>query len=567
VAASIDSVRRSPYDVAVSRSEIDYAVRWAILVMALTCVPYAVVWYLEPRNAVFPWILFNSDDQGVYYAWVRQAHDGHLLFRNLFTSDPQRGIYLHVYFLALGWLARVPWLGVAGACHVGRVVFGIVTLVLVYRLGAVFTSDVFTRQCIFWTTAMSAGVGWLFWSNHITQFEPVDVWQPEAFTFPSLYTNGLFCVSMALMLGIVLCLLLAEEHDPGWRWALGAGGCGLLLGNIHTYDLIHLAAAWGSYLVVPAVVERRLPLRALGHAVVAALVAAPAVLHMYWFFRTEPTFAARVETETLTPLLRLYLLGYGALIPLAICGAYLLFRRSFSGADGKPDLRRLLPPVWAVAGLAIAYVPVAFQRKLVMGEHIPLALLAGIAVAELCRLGTRMVGREWALRPIAGALIGMLAISNVRYLVRDVQLALSSGVTSTGMHPVYWDATVIHAYEWLGQHSPPDALLLTFASNGVMAPAYSGRTVYAGHWAETPYFQQRLRESRDFYRGDSATRRALLERHGITYVLESPIESSLESGDALPGTLPVAPLGRELFLRLVFRDGSTSLFQVDGRSL
>src|SRR5687767_8050814 len=96
----------------VKRSELQYALLGASAVMLLTCVPYLIVWFYTPLDAVFPWILFNSDDHGVYFAWIRQARDGHLLFRNLFTTEPQRGIYLHIYFLALGGLSRLTGLDV-----------------------------------------------------------------------------------------------------------------------------------------------------------------------------------------------------------------------------------------------------------------------------------------------------------------------------------------------------------------------------------------------------------------------------------------------------------------------
>ncbi|HEU4752781.1 MAG TPA: hypothetical protein VFU47_06700, partial [Armatimonadota bacterium] len=152
-----------------SRRELRYAVGWGAAVMALTCLPYFLVWFFLPRDGVFPLILFNSDDHGVYQAWMRQAHDGHLLFRNLFTTEPQRGVYFHVYFLLLGWLARLPGIDLALAEHVGRVLFGLAALVLVYRLAALFTPEVGARRAIFWVTALSAGFGWLFWTIHITQ--------------------------------------------------------------------------------------------------------------------------------------------------------------------------------------------------------------------------------------------------------------------------------------------------------------------------------------------------------------------------------------------------------------
>jgi hypothetical protein len=540
-----------------TKGEARYVLGWSALIMALTCAPYVLVWSLAPADGRFPGILFNSDDHAVYFAWMRQAADGHLLFRNLFTTDPQRGAYLHVYFLGLGWLSRLPWLDLPLTYHLGRVLFGIVTLALVYRLSAFFAPDVFRRRCVFWTTALSGGLGWLFWTQNITQREPVDVWQPEALTFPSLYTNGLFAVSLALMLGVVVCLLLAETRN--WRWALGAGACGLLLGNIHSYDVIHLAAAWGLYLAARGVAERKVPWLPLRRAMVAAAVAAPSVLYMAWLYVSEPVFQARADTATLSPPLHQYALGYGLLVPLGVWGALLLRRASRSaGPADRTGFDRsgwLLPVAWVVAGLAAAYLPFAFQRKMIMGVHLPLALLAGLAVAE----AALWLAPRARLRPavVALLLVLLLSISSLRYLERDVRLALGEGRTSTGLHPVHWPRDLLAAYAQFGRETPSDAALLTWPTTGVLAPAYSGRRVYAGHWGETPRFGDRFAEVRAFYRGGESRERFLRERE-ITHILLGPVERAAVE-QRLAGT---PRLEQEPFLRPAFQVGGVVIFEV-----
>jgi arabinosyltransferase C len=533
----------------VSKREFQTVLGWSVAVMAATCIPYLLVWWYTPLQGVFPWTLFNSDDHGVYFAWMRQALDGHLLFRNLFTTEPQRGIYLHPYFLLLGQLARIPGIDIPLAYQIGRLVFGVTTLLLVYRLGALFTEDRFTRGCIFWTTALSAGFGWLLWHDRVIQRGPVDIWQAEAVTFASLYTTGLFAVSLTLMLGFVICLLLAETR--GLRWAVFAGLCGLVLGNIHSYDMIHLAAIWSGYLGLRWVVTRRFPASEFRLALLAGAIAAPSVLYMYWFYKTEPVFQARANVPTLTPPLSQYLLGYGLLLPLAAVGAWRVWPLR-SAEDRAPDLRCLLPVVWGVLGLAIAYLPVPFQRKLVMGYHLPLGLLSGVAIAWLAG---RVTAAPRLRVAAAGLVVAVLSLSNVRYPIRDVQLALTANVTSTGAHPAYWDDADIHAFTWLHDHTPPSAVLFTLPTNGVFAPAYSGRTVYAGHWGETPGFDQKFREALHFYSGEwsSEERREFLRSRGITHVLQFALAR------AIPNSRPLAS---EPFLHPVFTERDTVLYEV-----
>lgn len=547
----------------VSKRELQQALGWSVAIMLATCLPYLVVWWYTPLQAVFPWTLFNSDDHGVYFAWMRQAADGHLLFRNLFTAEPQRGIYLQTYFLILGQLARLPGIDVPLAYQIGRFVFGVTTLLLVYRLAAFFAPDRFTRGCIFWTTALSAGVGWLFWHDYMIQRGPVDVWQPEAITFASLYTNGLFAVALTLMLGVVVCLLMAEERGP--RWAVGAGLCGLLLGNIHSYDVIHLTAVWCAYLLAKWVVGRRFPAREVGHGLIAGLVAVPSVAYMAWLYATEPVFKARADTATLSPELPGYLLGYGLLLPLAALGAWRLWQGAQKEKEtGSPSLRWLLPIVWALIGLPLAYLPFAFQRKLIMGYHLPLALLAGFALAWLARkVSTRDSSRRAAM-VVAALGVGVLSISNVRYLVRDIRLARMENITSTGAHHAYWPEGDLRAFEWLRDHTAPDATLLTWPMNGVFAPAYSGRKVYAGHWGETPRYEERLKEVFAFYWGlwSSDERLQFLRRFGITHVVESPIEREWLDIWGRKAPVPRRPLSAEPYLQPVFAVGDTTVYEV-----
>jgi len=547
----------------VSKQEHKYALGWAVAVMLVTCIPYAVAWWFEPLDTVFPWTMFNSDDHGVYFAWMRQAADGHLLFRNLFTIEPQRGIYLQTYFLALGQLARIPGIDVPLVYQFGRVFFGIVTLVLVYRLGAFFTADTFARRSIFWTTVVSAGLGWLMWADKEIQYRPVDVWQAEAFTFPSLYANGLFAVSLALMLGLVVCMLQAEEK--GWRWAAGAGVCGLLIGNIHSYDVIQLTAIWVAYLALRWVVTRRFPRRELGYGLIAAAIAAPSVAHMAWLYATEPIFKARANVPTLTPPLREYLLGYGLLLPLAAAGIWRLWPRfeSRPDADALP-LRQLLPIAWGVVGMLIIWLPCPFQRKLIMGEHVALSVLAGTTVAWLSqRVGG---GRPHVPTAFAVAVLALLSPSNVQYMARDLRLALRENATSTGAHPAYWPIGDIQAFQWLHDHSDPEARVLTWPLNGVLAPAYSGRRVYAGHWGETPDFKARYGESFRFYWGvgGADARRDFLRRNGINYVLDSSFEREAAEMTVAgqPNLPPHRPLAGEPFLRVVFTAKDTALYEV-----
>ena len=83
--------------------------------------------------------------------------------------------------------------------------------------------------------------------------------------------------------------------------------------------------------------------------------------------------------------------GYGLVLVLAVWGPWLCARRKAPAAAG-PEARSastdrerlwLLPAIWMLCGLAVIYLPVPFQRKMMEGLHIPLCILGGTALASV----------------------------------------------------------------------------------------------------------------------------------------------------------------------------------------
>ncbi|NIQ98917.1 MAG: hypothetical protein GTN78_01755, partial [Gemmatimonadales bacterium] len=65
------------------------------------------------------------------------------------------------------------------------------------------------------------------------------------------------------------------------RSAVLAGLAGLVLGNIHTYDLVPVVAVLAAFLIV-LLIARRLTGRTIALALLIALLAAPSVLYQLW---------------------------------------------------------------------------------------------------------------------------------------------------------------------------------------------------------------------------------------------------------------------------------------------
>lgn len=544
-----------------ARHETVWCLWVAVGAMALTMLPYLFGWALvgagKPR-AWFCWLGYNLDDSSVYLAWMRQVADGHFFQRNLFTTDAQVGHQFNLFFQLLGVMAGVTHLPLLLLYHVIRIVLGVAFLRSVWWLLCMLLRGDRARRAAYLLVCFGAGLGWLpgLW-RHSGLNSPVDVWQPEAVTFLCLYLAPLFLISLLLMVGVIGWLWHGEETGR-WSDAARAGVCGLLLGNIHTYDVITLVAVWGAFLVVRTVADRRFDARSWGRAALAGAMTAVSCGYMYLLMKTEPVFAARVAVETLSPQFRLYVLGYGLLLPLAVWGAWLCLKPSPEHEGGAMSRgTALLLVTWAVANLAAAYLPVPYQRKMLMGVHLPIAMLAGVAVATA--LG-KLRGRAWTAA-LAGCVV-LLGITNVRFLARDAGNFMDNRGQSRIQRPYLYEGE-IHALAWIRRNAPADAAVqpipwIAVAPDGAvgfvdttvacLAPGLTGHPVNAGHWGETPEFATTMGRWVQFLlpRTSDATRRDLLRESRIRYVIFSQKREETRGGEAdallsaspVPGRVP-----------------------------
>ena len=316
-------------------------------------------------------------------------------------------------------MVRITHLPIPVIFQVVRSVGAVVLLWTAYLLCRIaYPSSSQARLTALGFIAFSSGFGFLYWpkwsDNNAGSF-PVDVWQPEAFTFLSIYTSVLFVVATIFILLAFYNLIQGELSGKNVH-AVYAGVCGLILGNIHSYDVLHIAAGWGFYLVASTAVERNLDKNRLLRAFIAGALTLPSTVYQYWVFKHETVFRLRALTPTLSPPLFYYMMGYGLVFFLAVAAVYFLAARkpAMIGLFRNSNVTAWIVS-WAIAGLTIIYLPVEFQRKMAMGEHIPLCILAGGAAVFM----TGYAGQR--AQPILLSLLVAATIpSNALFLTREV---------------------------------------------------------------------------------------------------------------------------------------------------
>lgn len=472
------------------------------LALLLANVTWIMGYAATPAKATFIGAAYNIEDFCNYLSWMRQTSTGHFFLTNLFTTDHQIPIQFNVLFLFLGIVSRVLHANIAAVFDGAKVVFGGLFLASIWRLIKHCLRDSATaRMVAFALTCFSSGWGWLIasrWANENTRFSPIDAWQPEAYTFLSLDTSTLFCAS-SLLIVCTFLMLLKSEDTRSVRYAVYAGVYALFLTNIHTYDIIHVSITWLIYLLSKSIiVSSKEAARSWGRALVALAIASPALAYQLYMYHADPIFHARAGVPTLSPAFRYYACGYGVVFVLAILGValliYVILRRVTvrTAQDGIPHFgtknAAIFVACWAVGGFVSAYLPVAFQRKMIMGEQIPLCILAGYTVAMLCQ---RMPRRS---RTFIGSLLVLIsAPSNVCFLARDFR-HLSSNTSESAAHIPYLQDSELAVLEWIAASTGPNDAVLGIPQSCAVVPGWTGHHVWAGHWGETPDFGKKVNE-------------------------------------------------------------------------
>lgn len=548
-----------------------FTLRLAIVLTIIVAIPWLLASQSATAGSFYIGSQFSTDDQMVYAAWMHQAMNGSFLFDNRFAVEPQPGLTAHLYFWLLGTLA-IPfktmgsWIAIPLVSNLARLFFTFLFVVLLGRFVRKVELPIFVAKAGMVLASLGGGLGFMMWQAFgrianppkaiggiIDQRLPIDVWQPEAFIFSSALVNGLFMVSLCLL---ITALTQIWEAQKGWKAVpLGAVSM-LILMNIHSYDVLIIAfslVAFAGVLIGQKSIDWQWALRAL----VIGMGAVPTALWYLNVLQKDPVFQARAATLTYSGTFKQLLFG---ILPLFILGA-LSFRsdvnsnKKWIGSIGitvvsvalfifgsgydveKSYFLTMFPwimayiavciPVffgpknkswqfiaaWAAVGLIIPYFPQLFQRKLAMGLVIPWAFLAAYGFDWLANRAVPDANTSSesfrVRRNLVTGVVFLLCCATSLYWFQRELLFIRNNVSVTTMQPIFLSADVSQIIKKL-EEIPGRKVIVArpgFASqsadpnfphttpylpdlNSVFS-GFAGAYSYAGHWSETPDYNRR----------------------------------------------------------------------------
>jgi len=104
--------------------------------LLFSLLPTIYEWYHRdrlPEIRAFELVHNYYTDYNFYISRIREGIEGHLTVLEKYTSEPHQGSFIHIMYLAMGWVARwvrVPWERGGDAYHMARIALGMTLLLL-----------------------------------------------------------------------------------------------------------------------------------------------------------------------------------------------------------------------------------------------------------------------------------------------------------------------------------------------------------------------------------------------------------------------------------------------------
>jgi len=560
-------------DLNITKAEWKFVGIFSIIIIAITCLPYLYGYFAAPENSKFMGHHFyNIRDTYTYLAWMQQAQEGHLLFKSLYTSEPQKAVLFQPLFLAMGIFARIFNFSNIFTFHLFRVFLGFIFLFTSYIFISCFLKDQFQRGICFLFLIFSSGFRWVF-EYFFSHFAPAETFMSaetiETTTFYSLMESPLNLTSFTLMLLAFLLILKAferqndnktvivseakqsrsnrEKHgiasslpsvaprNESHKYAILAGFSLFLISLIHTYDIFIVLLVGGLYVffkIIPLLTsspKRRKILILLKNFGIMILILIPGILYNYYVINHNQAFSEWAKTSGILPAFSLldYIAGFGIIFFLALIGLLKIIKNK--------NQEYLFIFVWIIASILLVSQPIIhFQRKFTDGLHIAIVILATVGLFFLLdyfKKWWKQKGFSFSFNKVKALvltiIISFTSISNILTVTRDIDFykyVIQNPKEIFRMPPVYLDKSFLETIHWLKENTPSSQIILSDPMVSNLIPGISGNTVFVGYTDQTMDYSQKKKQLKWFIEKSNQNEKKyiFLKENNISYFLYSP---------------------------------------------
>src|ERR1700687_4103484 len=462
------SALAAPAETTSSRNEWRLPLLTGLALALVTAMPYAYAYAAQPHGQVFMGFFFLGDDANTYLAKMRQGWEGAWAWQNRYTTESSSSAYLFMFWILLGHLAALLHLPLIAVFHLARVGAAFALMGSAWLFISRFIEDRSPRRFAFFFVAIGLGMGLVIQAiGHPVilghQTDTLDLRMPELTAFYSVLALPHFAWS-GVFAGVGAALTLKAIQRGSLGLAAPAGVAWLGQASIHPQMPILMGGA-----AAVAVLLRPAAPRGWAAAALAFAIPAPYILYSYLAFVGNPelqrwTFHSK---NALPPESFSLLFALAPQLLLAVVG--------LPGALRRRTREDLFLVAWLVLLAAILYLPNPagdLRRRFLDGIYLPLVILGARGMYET--ILPRVRSQRWkALVPFA--YVCFSTIGSAFLVLAPLAVA---GQPQYSVTTSFYDGL-----SWLG--NAPVGRVLAMPGVGLYVPAYSGDTVYVGHYDET----------------------------------------------------------------------------------
>lgn len=492
----------------------------AVVAFFLSSIPYYYAISKAPEGTRFIGQLVHADDINSYYSFIRQAAEGHLIFRNAMTHIPHAPAFVNLEFLLAGWGMALFDCSTRTLYEAWRVLAAFSALLGFGTLTLVALRTQRERIIALFMFAFGGGFGWFAYllqrAGVLSVNTGVELHNPAmdltvAFhPFGQMVINPHFALPHGLFLLFVASYIVAEKSGKRW-WYCVSALVALVQALFRPYDLISLFGILPLFVVVETVFFRKVDWRRSIDRLIPLFVTGPLLLYYVWIFSFHSIFKFWASQGVQPPVP--FLLHY---LAFGFAGVLFLWRvLNYRRYPLEASYDRLLV-VWVVAVLALFHGNRVFSFLPYTPQlGIPLAspmILLGVAIFRNAPSNATSRLRPAFVIGVAAFLI-VNALSSPLFVARACQLAANNNEN-------YISNSDEQAVEWLKvQVKEADVVLSDYPSGTTLSQLVTARVVL-GHWALTPHLDSLAKEVDRFLRGemDQPEAEQLLQRLGANYV-------------------------------------------------
>ncbi len=553
----------------ITRREWRNVILFALLIIVITTLPYALGYLKQDSQWRFSGFLFGVEDGNSYVGKMRLGARGLLDFYLFYTPEPHASApFVFLPYILPGWLVgrfindHDPMLfqALTLTYHLMQIIFNLLFIVVLYRFIAVFIKQPRTRMLALILATLGGGFGWLLTFLSST---PAEFFIPEGFSWLILLGLPHLALARAALLGGFLFLFraLSTTHSEtggknpaptqsstgiflGTRYAVLSALCWLIVGLTVPFYLpiiYVILATWG---LVLWIAHRRFPREFVIAGGIAAVITLPLFAYFTYTFAANPIFAIWSSQNILqSPPPLDYVAAYILLVAFALIAGRWLWRKLSSKRFQHFGLL-----LWPIVVPILVYLPLNVQRRMAEAVIVPLAILAAV--------GLRFLKRQPRWKRVYRPAIVVMCMSSMVFL-----LFMFFGVLSPA-RPLFRPTAELATLDWLNNNTPADSVILTAfdtgkllpqtnIDSGNLIPAYTNLRPYVGHGPETAHATDKDALTRRFFADQmtTAARQSLYRSVDIRYIFYGPLEKTLfTDASAIP----------------VWQSDATKIYDTDG---